>query len=123
MHMNEIIGFEPSDLNTRVVPDQGLFFVERLLLPAMPRCARPSKALIGRLRETYIFPNATTLHAEGGAKEGEVPDDWVIVIGHRAKSRQIEGRDELLIKLLKFLPRNRTVVCWEPCAEGVPYVF
>ena len=55
----------------------------------------------------------------GGEKGSEMtPDDWVVVIGHRANSRQIEGRDELLKKLLKILPRNRTVVRRMPCGLG-----
>ncbi|CAI5987841.1 unnamed protein product [Closterium sp. NIES-64] len=139
-HLFALVNVPESSLNIHIIPDDTLYFVRRLYLPAQAQCGRPSAALITHLRDKYLAPQpledarssgagndgigtgdgtrsgvngSFSLVGDGsasGSGNGSLPSDWIVVVGQRDTTRRIVGRSQLLQELYNIFPGDRIVL-------------
>eukprot|EP00271_Cylindrocystis_brebissonii_P019794 TRINITY_DN6223_c0_g2_i1.p1 TRINITY_DN6223_c0_g2~~TRINITY_DN6223_c0_g2_i1.p1 ORF type:complete len:549 (-),score=60.10 TRINITY_DN6223_c0_g2_i1:291-1733(-) len=114
----EAFNISSEEFNLEPIRSRELFFARRLILPAQPRCEKPSRAVVAHIRETYLQLPAQprVLGATqngprpGSSRKGEedgFPSNWTIVLGVREGSRGISQWGELYAKLREVLPERR----------------
>ncbi|CAI7736928.1 unnamed protein product [Closterium sp. NIES-53] len=133
-HLFALVDVPESSLHIHIIPDDTLYFVRRLYLPAQAQCGRPSAALVTHLRDKYLVPKAVgdasasgagndgtgggtgsgvngSLSSVGdGSGNGSLPSDWIVVVGQRDTTRRIVGRSQLLQELYNIFLGDRIVV-------------
>ncbi|GJP55501.1 hypothetical protein CLOM_g14452 [Closterium sp. NIES-68] len=119
-HLFALVNVSETSLNIHIIPDDALYFVRRLYLPAQAQCGRPSAALVTHLRNEYLVPpppadnntsgNSNSSLSAGGNGNGSVALDWCVVVGQRDTTRRIVGRSQLLQELFSIFPSDRIVL-------------
>lgn len=108
----ELIDLPPGELNFHMIHDNELFFVERLFLPVMAKCGRPSRALIQKLRKEYFF--RPEFPAQNAEKKKNVFEPVVESLSKTenvdSKSESGEAEKSGQLEKLSILPDWRIVI-------------